>query len=491
MLKPYTFILFICLISSFIPANAQFLKMEDGLKRAFANVMEFKLDKAREIVDSVALAQPENRACAYLKGIITANRLLIHEDRDEFDTKREELESYIDEISEVSDNDPQKRKMLGEIHLSIAVLHAKYQNNIRAGLEFHSAYNLLKENYEKFPEHYPSYVPLGVLYAAIGSLPEGYQSIASVFGMKGSVEEGMKLIHKGYWRTISDKETKFYREYYGFVYAFTALSIQGRTDVSLSSLAINFEKGNNLIYLQSLIDIEKGQAKKALAYLLKRPKGDEYESYPFLDYHTGKVALAFSTDTARIFLSMFLKENENLQYIKSTYRYLSWCYMLDGDYKNLEYYRNLARTKGSLATAADRQAQKECDAQFNEVLIRGRIYFDGGRYADAIAYMRSKEKLSDSFNSNDKLEFHYRLGRNYQEFQKDQLAIIEFGKALAIEVEESSYAQGNSALQLAKTYEKLKNKKMAKKYFEKTLTLQGFPFYEGLHQQAKAGLDRL
>lgn len=491
MLKQNPYFLILLLFFAFSKANGQYIKMDTSLQRALDNVMEMKLDKAKVIVDSITLAQPDNKASSYIKAIIVSNRLLLQEDKEEFDNKREELEKYIEELSKTSDKDPQKKKMISEIHLAIAILHAKYQNNIRAGLEFYTAYNLLKSNHSKFPNHYPTYIPLGVLNATIGSLPEGYQSIASLFGMTGSVKEGVELLHKGYWRTISNKESRFYRDYYGFIYSYTAFKIQGRTDVSLTSLGINFEKSNNLIYLESLIDIQKGDAEKAYGYLKERPQGKEYENYPFMDYHVGKVAIAFSTDSARFYLNKFLKETEDPYYKKSAYRYLSWCAMLDGDYIKLNFYRNLVKTKGSLKTGADRQAQKECEAKFNEVLIRGRILFDGGRYSDAIAYLKSEENKILSFDLQDQLEYHYRLGRIYQEDQKKELAIKEFKKAINIKMEESSFAQGNSALQLARTYELLGNKELAKKYYNKTLSLQGFPFYEGLHQQAKAGLDRL
>lgn len=479
------------LVFGFSETSGQFIRMNDGLNKALENIMELKLDRAKAIVDSTLKVQPDNKASYYIDAIIISNKLLLKEDKDEFDKKREVFEKHIEEISKVSDTDPQKKKMLSEIHLAIAILHAKYQNNIRAGLQFYTAYNLLKSNYDKFPDHYPTYVPLGVLYATIGSLPEGYQSIASLFGMKGSVKEGVNLLHKGYWRTISNKETRGYRDYYGFIYSYTAFKIQGRTDVSPSSLGINFIKSSSLIYLQSLIDIQKGDAEKAYGYLKERPKGQNYEDYPFMDYHTGKVAIAFSTDSARFYLNKFLKETDELYYKKSSYRYLSWCAMLEGDLKKLEYYRGLAKTKGSLKTGADRQAQKECEANFNEVLIRGRILFDGGRYKDATSYMTNQERKISTFNAQDQLEFHYRLGRIYQENGKNQSAVVEFKKALNTKLEKSSFAQGNSALQLGRTYELFGKKELAKEYFEKTLTLQGFPFYEGLHQQAKAGLDRL
>ena len=54
-----------------------------------------------------------------------------------------------------------------------------------------------------------------------------------------------------------------------------------------------------------------------------------------------------------------------------------------------------------------------------------------------------------------------------------------------------SYALGNSALQMGLIYERMNKPDVAKLYFKKALRYDQYPFYEGIHQKAKAGIDRL
>lgn len=482
--------LIICL-ALFFQGQSQHIRFNPELEEAFQWIVELRLKEAAERVDSLEKLDPGNKAHSYVRGIIISTKLFLSEDKNDFDKKREYLEKYIEDLESGSDEDPQKRRMISEIRLSMAILHAKYQNHIRAGLQFYKAYNLLEENYEKFPDYAPTYLPLGVINAAIGSLPEGYQSIASLFGITGEVEKGMLLINKGYWRTISEKETRFYKDYFASAYVYAVLKIQGNNYVSLKTLGVDYTKSSYLIYVQSLVEVDKGNAREALNILTHRPEGNQYYDYHFLDYYTGKVAVSFSADTAQAYLNKFLNETPDESFKKSSYRYLSWCAMLKGDKKNLNRYRQLVLDKGNLSTGADRQAQREAESSFNEVLIRGRILFDGGRYADGIQYLKSKKKLLSSFSKTEVLEYHYRLGRIYQENKNIEAAIAEFELASNMQLASATFAQGNSSLQLAKIYEDQKKLSRAKKYFEKTLSLKDFPFYEGLHQQAKAGLDRI
>lgn len=461
------------------------------LKSAFNLILDLKFEEATSKVETAESIDPDNLACVYVRGILTSVKLLLSENRKEFETKVEIIESVIQSLSKASEKDPQKRRMMAEMHLALAILHGKYQNNVRAGLQFYKAYNLLTSNYKLFPTYTPTLVPLGVLNAAIGSLPEGYQSMVSVFGISGSVEKGMRLLRKGYWRSISNKNHRFYQRYFAFIYSYTALKIEGTTDVSLESLGLKYSNSSCLIFLQSLIEVEKGNARKAMNLLVNRPKGPSYHDYLYLEYYTGKVAIAFSPDTARIYFNSFLKNNSDKNYRKSTYRYLSWCAMLQDKPEEFAKYRKWVLEKGNEETGADRQALREAQKPFNEVLIRGRILFDGGRYSDAIEYLNNSRNILPELTKEHQLEFHYRFGRVYQESANFPLAIKEFKEAIDLKLEPSTFALGNSALQLGKIYEVLGDKETAKKYFKLTLEFADFPFYEGVHQQAKAGLDRL
>ena len=69
--------------------------------------------------------------------------------------------------------------------------------------------------------------------------------------------------------------------------------------------------------------------------------------------------------------------------------------------------------------------------------------------------------------------------------------MLWFSRSLGVVNAGSTFAVGNSALQLGLLYEEQGDVRKAKEYFRKTLKYSGYPFYEGIHQKAKAGLSRV
>lgn len=470
---------------------AQSIQFTQDLKTAFGKMSELRFKEAEKLIVLEEQRAPDNLALAYIKGVLLSVSLFINESESDFDDSRGQLEDYISELEDAPDNDPQKRFMISQLRLGMAILHGRFHNNFNAGWQFYKAYNLLLENHNSFPDYSPNYVPLGVLYVAIGSLPDGYQSIASIIGIKGDVKQGMTLIRSGYQRIQKENDNLFYRDYFGFVYSYISLELNGDNSISPESLGLNFKRSSYLSYMQARVDINKGKARKALTLLKNRPKGEAYHPFSYLDYYTGRIALAFSPDTAYLYLNKYLTEASTGNYRKSTYRYLSWYAMLKNDMEGVRRYREKVMQEGTLNTGADKQAYREAQEPFNEVLTKGRIYFDGGLYDKASAYMLSRESLLSKFGSADRVEYYYRLGRIFQDKGEGSEAIVYFKKALNIPLDQSTFAQANSALQLAVVLEKKGYKEEARKYYEQTLTYKDFPFYEGLHQKAKAGLDRI
>ncbi len=471
--------------------GAQSIEFTDNLRTAFGKIAELRFEEAEKLIAKEEQRSPDNLALAYMKGALVSINLFINESENEFDNRHSEIEGYIAVLEKAPDSDPQKKFMIGQLRLAMAILHGRFQNNFSAGWQFYKAYNLLKNNYRDFPDHAPTYVPLGVLYVAIGSLPDGYQSIASIIGIKGDVKEGMKLIKNGYYRVLNDEQNRVYQQFFGFVYSYISLEFEGNTDISPESLGLDYSKSSYLSYMQARVEIDRGNARKALTLLKKRPKGKGYQPFHYLDYYTGRVALSFSPDTAYLYLNKYLNQTISGNYKKSTYRYLSWYGMLKNDKDLILMYREKVMREGTLNTGADKQAYREAQQAFNEVLIKGRIYFDGGLYDKAAAYMLSKENMLSKFGTEDKVEYYYRLGRIFQEKREAQSAITYFKRALSFPLEESTFPQANASLQLASVLEENGNLKEARVYYEKTLTFKGFPFYEGLHQKAKTGLNRI
>ena len=90
------------------------------------------------------------------------------------------------------------------------------------------------------------------------------------------------------------------------------------------------------------------------------------------------------------------------------------------------------------------------------------------------------------------IEYWYRKGRVSQKLAKPLNEIISyFSKSLELGAKSTSYFSSMSALQIAIEYEKNGEYKDAESFYKKCLSMKGFDYQRGIHQKAKAGLDRI
>ncbi|MDZ7847469.1 MAG: hypothetical protein U5L96_12230 [Owenweeksia sp.] len=184
------------------------------------------------------------------------------------------------------------------------------------------------QNFRQHPDFKPTYIPLGVLNAAIGSLPEDYRSLASLLGFEGSVSRGMALLSGAYSKLSADPNTQFYNSYAGFVYSFVSFQLDPGSSVSPHSLGLPVGSSSFLIYLQARIELAKGRPLAAAKWLAQRPSGDRYQSFHYLNYLQGKVLLGLEPDQRPEYFWRYIRQSKNELYLKSSYRYLSWYYLL-------------------------------------------------------------------------------------------------------------------------------------------------------------------
>ncbi len=195
-------------------------------------------------------------------------------------------------------------------------------------------------------------------------------------------------------------------------------------------------------------------------------------------------------ELARNYFEEFLSKTKDNEHLKSTYRYLAWYHLLQDQPSKAEEYRQKILAESESITGSDKQAQVEAERGFNKELIKTRLDFDAGRFALVV------EKLSPWLLSKyckkdwEKQEFHYRRGRALQELKLDAEAKIEFEKAVSFD-QMSTYAYGNSILQLGLLAEARGAYGSAENYLKQAAKLSGYPFFEGVQQKAKTALSRL
>ena len=462
-----------------------------GYKKAHTSITQLRFQEAQAIIKLEKQRDRNNRVGDYLQAVMLCVELFANEDQNHYEQSQDRIDGFISRIEDLNESSPYRNLFLGELYVAQATLNGKYKNNIKAAWQFYKAYDYLTDNRDEFPEFMPTYIPLGVLYAAVGSLPDDYRSLASLLGFEGSVPEGMAMLKKSYETLALDPELSFYTPYAGFVYSFVSYQLSTNDMISPDMLGLDVAKSSVLIYAQAQIDLARGDAKKALKWLDNRPMGDGYMGFNYLDYLQGKILLGLEPDRCVPYFERYLKSNASQVYVKSTYRYLTWYYLLEGKKRKAEEVGRNIFLKGEAVAGADRQALVEARRGFNPVLIRARVLFDAGRFDEAEEVLMKSGVDQCCQTSIEQAEYYYRFGRIKQQQKRGYLALEWYQKALAVPDVEANYSVGNSALQMASIYDAAGDKKSAKTYYKKTLKYSGFPFYEGIHQKAKAGLAQL
>lgn len=474
-------------VSAWGQATASFTP---AYKIAHERIAQLRFKDAQAIINSEKKRDPNNRVAAYLQAAMVCAELFVNEDQVHYENSQAKIDRYVSQIEDLSESSPFRNLFLGELYVAQATLNGKFKNNIKAAWQFYKAYDYLTDNYKRFPDFVPTAIPLGVLYAAIGSLPDDYRSMASLLGFEGSVPEGMKMLSTSFERLSADPSLRFYRPYAGFVYSYVSFLLS--TDVvTPQALGLNVSNSSVLIYAQAQIELDRGNAQKALEWLDNRPEGDDYINFNYLDYLQGKILLGLEPHRCVSYFERYLQNNTSQVYVKSTYRYLSWYYLLEGkNRKSDEMVENIF-LKGEDNTGADRQAIIEARNGFNPTLVRARVLFDVGKYdeADKVLTGHSVEHCCSS--AIEEAEYYYRMGRIKQQQARGHQALIWYEKALAVKGVEANYSLGNSALQTAEILRGSGDVKGARGYYKKALSYSGFPFYEGIHQKAKAALSEI
>lgn len=470
----------------FSAIQAQFVLNAD-VNKAQELIMDLRFDEATALLKKEQKARPKNGMVHYLQSNILFLQTFINGNYLEYEPAVDSLEKLIDLVdNNAQDTSAMYRYTLAEMHFELGTLHMIFGYNWSSAWVMLDAFSYIKKNSKAPAGFMPQYMASGVLNVAMGSLPGKYKTLASLMGYSGDVPTGLAQLKKA-TEMKAGKYASFYKKAV-FIYSYISFFLNPREDFNVWDLQPNYTQSPLLIYAQAKIHQERNENEQLISLLSTRPKKGRAKFY-FLDYMLGKAKLNRLDDDADAPLLIFLSEYPGQNNVKSAYRYLSWHYFLRGSYKLSESYRQQAKTLGIAYIGADKQALLDIDHNYNIYLLKAQLYFDGGYY------QRALDALSIGVNKLDKteekIEYYYRLGRIYQMQEEDVQAIQSYKKLFLYPESNNTYMAANASLQLGVIYEKLKKKTEAQEFYRQALDYSDFPFEDGIHQKAKAGLARL
>jgi tetratricopeptide (TPR) repeat protein len=339
----------------------------------------------------------------------------------------------------------------------------------------------------------PNDLIYGSLQAVIGTIPKGYKWIASLFGMRGSLTEGMKTV-KGFINS-NDPQAKIFFNETAFVYPYLMFYIENKKEEALAfTQQRKLDLVNNHLhaYMAANLGINNKQSAYSQNIILSRKQSDEYIKTEIWDFELGFTKIYhLETQDAIKYLESFLNNFKGKFYVRDAYQKLSWCYYLQGNLAKAEEVRKNILKRGATDTDADKQALKDAKSGKwpNVLLLKARLLSDGGYAKEAAGLLQGKTE--DEFTKEeDKLEFAYRVARIYDDLDRDDDAIRNYLIAIRLGENRKEYYAARAALQIGQIYEKRGQKAMAITYYQKCLDMEDHEYKDSLDQRAKSGIAR-
>lgn len=449
------------------------------------------MDAATATLKSLKKEDPENLVVYHLENYIDFFQLYLTENEDAFNDRLDHKDERIEQLEKLPDSSPWKNYALAEVRLHWALIRLRFESYLPAFRDVNKAHKLLRENAKKFPDFLPTYKDLGLLHAAVGSIPPQFKwGVELLSSLKGSIREGQREMEKA----LTDKNNPFYRET-AVLYALVQLHLSNdaeRAWTEIQSLGLEPKTNKLHCFVVANIAMRSGRNNLAINILEVQPRGGTSNDFAYLDFMLGMAKLRSLDYSARLYFQSFLFRFDGQHFIKEAVQKIAWAELLRGR-KDLYLERiRQVNNKGNVTAGGDLSASNEATSETlpHLELLRARLLFDGGYYSQARKLM---DGLDPAQLANDelRLEHYYRTGRILHGLKDYAGALSFYERTIAQGKDEDAFFACNAALQAGLIQELLNDKRQARRYYELCLSLSPEEYRLGLHIQAKAGLNRL
>lgn len=454
--------------------------------------MALRFSEGNSTILAEMRAHPQNLMAVYIANYADCMLLLFNGDPKDYEKYYSHLDKRQKLLSLGSESSPWYRLTKASLYMQWALIHIRMGENFKAATTFRKSYVLLKENKKLFPSFDYNDIFLGVEEAVVGTVPDDYKWIASIFGMKGDVKKGVGKL-EGFVRKHNQQEPLYYDALLFYTYLKFYLMSHQEDVWKLVSSEI-FPTNNNLLFsfvkANLALNFRKAEvAQTTLAYMQQIPG---YYSIPAFDYEMGN-ALAHRADKdALSYYKRFLANYKGNLFVKDAYYKMACIYYADGAGKEAERCKQQIKNVGSTDVDADRRAQRFAGELIwpNIILLKANWLIDGGYYNKALTQL-AQYKEADFVSVPDKAEYNLRMGRIYDELGDDTKALAYYNRAIQVGKDRKEYFAARASLQTAFIYEKQNKEQQALYYFNQCLNLPVQDYKNAIKQQAKAGINRM
>lgn len=462
-------------------------------KAAYSEIIKLKLATGKELIAKERQQNPNNLIPDLLEGYTDFFVLFFNEDPVEYEAGKDRFEKRLTTFDSGPTNTPFYRYCKALTYLQRAAIKIKFGERYGAGWDFKKANSLIKDNVSKYPSFQPNNMIQGPIEVVIGTVPSGYRWITSLFGMKGSISEGMQVMHN--FINSNDQYAKLFSNEAIFYYCYLMFYIENKQEEVfrfIQAKKLDLVNNHLFAYLAANLAINSKQTDYASRVIQGRNLSPDYMPTAAWDFEMGYIKLhKLQLDEAIKYLGNFLDTFKGKFYVKDVSQKMSWAYYLKGDKAEAEKYRVLTIKNGNTESDADKKAYRDAKKGLwpNELLLKARILNDGGYQKEALSLLQGKT-INDFPKPEEALEFTYRLARIYDDMGKDDEAVKYYQAAIKLGKNRTEYYAARAALQMGYIYEKRNQKSLAIAAYQELLDMGDHEYKDSLDQRAKSGIAR-
>lgn len=482
--------LFLLLLPLVGLAQSSDFRYDVPLQRAHEALLQLRLDEACRQLAGLRAQQPSNGMVLWLENYADVAVLLTREEHHEYERRKPHEAARLKALAQLDARSPYYLFTQAEVKLQWAIVHYRFGENWAAARGIWQAWQWLKENDRKFPDFALHQKSLGVLHVLLGSIPEKYDWMMALLGLRGDVQEGMaRLVRAAETTGPTQTEAAFLR-------ALLQHYVLRQDQAALQALDSLRQRhpDNELIdffYLNSLL--KSSQNEKALALYRPERFDSTYLPLPFYPYLRGEMLLYRGDyDAAATQLAQFVGSYTGHNHLKDGYYKLFLAYWLSHQETAAQAALAHIKNMGTTLTDADRYALRFAEDQPlpHRALLRARLFSDGGYYEEAQATLRTK-RADDFKNLRDQTEFYYRQGRIYQLQGKSAEALQLYAQTIRTGGEHPWYYAPNAALQSGYLLLARGELEGAQQSFRQALSFPDHPYKDSIDNKARAALQQL
>jgi tetratricopeptide (TPR) repeat protein len=462
-------------------------------QQAYQELTRLRINSGMALIEKARQQNPDNLIPVFLESYAHFYTLFLNEDPAEYKIRYPRFSAILNELQEGPRSSPFYYYCQSMVRVHKAGSAIKFGKFWDGGWDFRRAFLLIKDNKKQFPGFSPNDMVFGALQAVIGTIPKGYKWIASLFGMRGSLTEGMKTLRGFVYG--NDIWSKQFANEAAFIYPYLLFYIENKKE---DALAFTQQRKLDLVnnhlhaYMAANLAINNKQSAYAEKIILARNLSPEYINTQIWDFELGFTSIYhLETQEAIRYLENFVSHFKGKFYLRDAYQKLSWCYYLQGNMAKAEEARKNILTRGATDADADKQALKDAKSGKwpNLLLLKARLLSDGGHHSEAAGLLQGKTE-DDFTKEEEKLEFAYRVARIYDDMGREEEAIRNYNIAIRIGEKRTEYYAARAAWQIGLIYEKRGQKALAIQYYQKCIDMDNHEYKDSLDQRAKAGIAR-